>query len=112
MATFSKNILSESTDGKGIVIDTTTAGSGRPIHTAVASTADFDEVWIYACNSHTTSVTLTLEYGGTSSTERIAQPIDPSSGLYLVVCPVSLSKTERSLALTRPKPVRLPSMDL
>ena len=83
--TFSKSILSESTDGKGIVIDTITAGSGRPVHAAVSSTADFDEVWIYACNSHTSSVNLTLEFGGTSSSERISQPIDPSSGLYLVV---------------------------
>ena len=85
MATFSKKILSGSTDGKGIIVTSTSTGSGNTIHTAVASTADFDEVWIYAFNSHSSSVTLNLEFGGTDSSQRIVQPIDPSAGLFLVV---------------------------
>ena len=85
MATFSKRTLSGSTDGKGISISSTTAGSGNVIHAAVSGTTDFDEVWVYAFNSHTSSVTLNIEFGGTDSTQRISQPIDPASGLYLVV---------------------------
>ena len=85
MATFSKNTLSESVDGKGIVIASTTAQSGTDVHTATSNVGDFDEVWIYAANSHTTSVTLTLEFGGTDSSQRITQPIDPAAGLFLVV---------------------------
>ena len=85
MATFAKRILSGSVDGKGIVISSITAGSGNTIHTAVSGTTDFDEVWIYAFNSHTSSVNLNLEFGGTSSNQRISQPVDPSSGLYLLV---------------------------
>ena len=85
MATFSKRILSGSTDGKGIVISSTTSGSGDTLHTAVSGTTDFDEVWIYAFNSHTSSITLNLEFGGTDSAQRISQPVDPASGLYLVV---------------------------
>ena len=85
MATFSKRILSGSTDGKGITVSATSSGSGNTIHTAVSGTTDFDEVWVYAYNSHTSSVTLNLEFGGTSSSQRISQPVDPSSGLYLLV---------------------------
>lgn len=85
MATFTKRILSGSASGKGIVVSSVTAGSGNVIHTAVSGTADFDEVWIYAFNSHSSSVNLTLEFGGTGANEGISQPIDPSSGLYLLV---------------------------
>lgn len=85
MATFTKRTLSGSTDGKGISISSTSSGSGNTIHAAVSGTTDFDEVWIYAFNSHSSSVTLNIEFGGTDSTQRISQPIDPSSGLYLVV---------------------------
>ena len=85
MATFSKRILSGSTDGKGVVISSTSSGSGNTIHTAVSGTSDFDEVWIYAFNSHTSSVTLNIEFGGSASAQRISQPVDPASGLYLVV---------------------------
>ena len=46
MATFTKQKLSGSTDGKGIKITSNTGGSGTTVHTAVTGTTDFDEVWI------------------------------------------------------------------
>jgi hypothetical protein len=62
MATFTKLKLSGSTDGKAIkVVQTATAGT--TIHTAVSGTASFDEVWLYAHNSSSASVKLTLEWG-------------------------------------------------
>jgi hypothetical protein len=50
MATFSKELLSGSTNGKAIKV-AETATAGTTIHTAVSGTASFDEVWLYAHNS-------------------------------------------------------------
>lgn len=62
MATFSKQLLSGSTNGKAIKV-AQTATAGTTIHTAVSGTASFDEVWLYAHNSSATTVKLTLEWG-------------------------------------------------
>jgi hypothetical protein len=62
MATFTKRLLSGSTDGKAIkVVQTATAGT--TIHTAVSGTSSLDEVWLYAHNSSNAAVKLTLEWG-------------------------------------------------
>ena len=81
MATFTKQKLSGSTDGKGIKITSNTGGSGTTVHTAVTGTTDFDEVWIYAYNSSASSVNVTVEFGGTT----IQQAVPAQSGLYLLV---------------------------
>jgi hypothetical protein len=62
MATFSKQLLSGSTNGKAIKV-AATATAGTTIHTAVSGTASFDEVWLYAHNSSAGTVKLTLEWG-------------------------------------------------
>jgi hypothetical protein len=62
MATFSKQLLSGSTNGKAIKV-AATATAGTTIHTAVSGTASFDEVWLYAHNSSASAVKLTLEWG-------------------------------------------------
>ena len=62
MATFSKQLLSGSTNGKAIKV-AQTATAGTTIHTAVSGTASFDEVWLYAHNSSASTVKLTLEWG-------------------------------------------------
>ena len=62
MATFSKQLLSGSTNGKAIKV-VATATAGTTIHTAVSGTASLDEVWLYAHNSSSASVKLTLEWG-------------------------------------------------
>ena len=85
MATYSKIALSNSTAGKQILV-VATASSGTSIHTAIAGTADFDEIWLYATNNHTSSVNLTIEYGGTTSPNDLIQMVIPSkTGLYLIV---------------------------
>ena len=62
MATFSKVLLSGSTQGKAIkVVQTATAGT--TIHTAVSGTSSIDEVWLYAHNTSASGVKLTLEWG-------------------------------------------------
>ena len=62
MATFTKTLLSGSTNGKAIKV-VATATAGTTIHTAVSGTASLDEVWLYAHNSSAGVVKLTLEWG-------------------------------------------------
>lgn len=87
MATVVKRKLSGSTDGKPVKI-TTTATAGDTIHTAVAGTTagTFDEIWLFAYNGHTTSVTLTLEFGGaTVPDQNIIVTLASKSGLIPIV---------------------------
>lgn len=84
MATFSKLPLSGSTNGRLIAV-AATATAGTTIHTAVSGTSSIDEIWLYAVNSSTSAVKLTLEWGGTTAnTDHIELTIQGESGLVLV----------------------------
>lgn len=89
MATFSKEILSGSTDGRGILV-TPTATAGETIHTGSATTSTRDEIWIYAYNSHTSAVDLTLEWGGVTSPDDLIRQTIPlaGAGVYAGLIPV------------------------
>ena len=83
MATFSKQLLSESTSGKGVLV-VATATAGTTIHTAHATA--LDEVWLYAVNAHSADIKLTLEWGeATEPDGNIEFTVPFESGLYLVV---------------------------
>lgn len=87
MATITKKKLSGSTDGKGILV-TATATPGTTIHAAVSGTTvgTFDEIWLWAYNSHTAAVVLTIEYGGATAPDNTVKvTIPPGNGLELVV---------------------------
>ena len=82
MAAFTKRKLSGSTDGMPIKI-ARTATAGDTIHTAVAGTTagTYDEIWLWAYNSHTAVVELTLEVGGaTAPDQNIKVTIPPKVG--------------------------------
>lgn len=82
MATYTKLKLSGSTDGKAIKV-TQTATAGDTIHTAHA--IDLDEIWIWAVNSSTSDVKLTLEWGeATAPDGNIEVTIPAEEGLVLV----------------------------
>jgi hypothetical protein len=85
MPTYSKVLLSGSTQGKAIkVVETATAGT--TIHTAVSGTSSIDEVWLYAHNTSSDAVKLTLEWGGVASPDDLIEvniPVD-GTGLILV----------------------------
>ena len=84
MPTYSKVILSSSTNGRGIKV-VATATAGTAIHTAVAGASDIDEVYLYAVNAHTAAVTLTIEWGGTTDPDDLIEfTIPQSSGLYVI----------------------------
>lgn len=93
MATFTKVALSGSTQGKGIKV-VATASTGTTIHATGTSSTIIDEVWLYAYNSSTGPVSLTVEFGGTTAPdENIKIDIPPTSGLTLVVPGLILTGT-------------------
>lgn len=85
MATFSKSILSGSTDGKQIKV-AATATAGTLIHTASTTPATLHEVWLYAVNTSASDVKLTIEWGGVASPDdHIEYTVKAENGLYLIV---------------------------
>jgi hypothetical protein len=63
MATYSRLLLSGSTNGREVPV-AATATPGTPIHTAVSGTTSFDEVYLWASNVTGAAATLTIEWGG------------------------------------------------
>lgn len=63
MATYSRVLLSGSTNGRAIPV-AATATPGTAVHTAVEGTTAFDEVYLWATNVTAATATLTVEWGG------------------------------------------------
>jgi len=77
--------LSESTSGRQINVAATST-AGTLIHTATATAAGFDLVFLYASNTHTTAVDLTIEWGGVGDPEDLIKVETHNlEGLRLVV---------------------------
>ena len=85
MATFTKKILSGSTDGKAVKV-AATATAGTTIHTGSATATTLDEVWLYAINSSASSVKLTIEWGQADAPDgNIELTVLPEAGLVTVI---------------------------
>lgn len=70
MATYSRQLLSGSTNGKSIkVVATGTAGT--TIHTAIAGTVAFDEIYLWITNTDTVARNLTIEFGGVTDPDNL-----------------------------------------
>jgi hypothetical protein len=63
MASYSRQLLSGSTNGRNIPV-AATATPGTLLHTAIAGTTSFDEVYLWAANVTGSAATLTIEFGG------------------------------------------------
>lgn len=87
MATFTKLALQPAGttgDGLGILV-AATATAGTAIHTASSTATTIDELWLYANNTHSSAVTLTIEFGGVATKDLIRTSIAASpSGLVLI----------------------------
>ena len=87
MATFTKLALQPAGttgDGLGILV-VATATAGTAIHTASSTATTIDELWLYAYNNHSSSIILTLEFGGvTAPKDVIKSTITSQTGLTLV----------------------------
>jgi len=93
MATYSKQILSGSTQGKAIKV-VATASTGTTIHATGTSETTEDEIWLYAYNSSSASVLLTIQFGGTAAVDNdIKLSIPATSGLTLVTPGLILTGT-------------------
>ena len=103
MSTFTKRKLSASTDGLPIKIAATAIGSADTIHTAVAGTTDFDEVWIWAVNNSTSAVKLTICWGGATDVDHtIEYTVAAEEGLKMIIPGLVLqnSKIVKAFAAT------------
>ena len=87
MATFTKLALQPAGttgDGLGILV-VATATAGTAIHTASSTATTIDELWLYAYNNHSSSVLLTVEFGGvTSPKDVIKSTLATQAGLVLI----------------------------
>lgn len=84
MPTFTKEILSGSTDGRPILV-AATSSAGTVIHTGPTVTTTLDEVWLYASNPSNTQRTVTIQWGGTTSpNDHFVLFLPPQSGLVVV----------------------------
>lgn len=93
MAIFSKQLLSGSSQGRAIKV-VATASTGTTIHATGTSATIIDEVWLYAYNSNTGNILLTIQYGGTTAVDHDIKIIIPSqSGLTLIVPGLILTGT-------------------
>lgn len=98
MATYTKEILSGSTDGAPVKV-AATATAGTLIHTASATAKD--EVYLWAVNTDTVARKLTIEWGGTTAPDNLIEvTIQPEAGLVPIVpgLPLTNSKVVRAFA--------------
>jgi hypothetical protein len=84
VASISKRILSGSTAGRLIAVSATSS-PGTTIHTAVAGFTDIDEVNLFAVNTSTSDVLLSIEYGSTGTAHEVDFVIPGQVGLVDVV---------------------------
>ena len=92
-ATFSKVLLSGSTNGKAVKV-AATATAGTTIHATGTSATILDEIWIYAVNSSASSVKLTIEWGeATAPDGNIEVTVLPEAGLVTIIPGLVLSGT-------------------
>ena len=91
MATYTKEFLSGSTNGRQVKV-AATATPGTLIHTAHATAKD--EIWLWAVNSDTTPRKLTIEFGGTTAPDDLIELTIPAeAGLLMVVPGLILSNS-------------------
>lgn len=93
MATFTREKLSASSNGRAIKV-AATGSPGTTIHATGTSSTVEDEIWLYAYNSDTTARILTIQWGGTTSPDDDIKITIPSQvGLTLVVPGLCLTGT-------------------
>ena len=92
MATYTKVLLSGSSQGQPVLI-AATASPGTNVHTTGISATTIDNMTLYAHNTDTTARKLTVEFGGTAANNTIEVTVPAESGLMLVVPQLPLTGT-------------------
>lgn len=94
--TFTRRAFTGSTNGKAIDISTEVASPGVTIHTvgsATGSITSFDEIWLYCSNQGISNHILSIEFGGTATTDIIVQTVPTKDGAHLIIPGISLTAT-------------------
>lgn len=86
MATLTKLPLGGSAGGRAVAV-AATASPGTTIHTGSTNTAVTDEVWLYAVNSGTTDVKLTVEWGGSGGAADLIEVTIPAESGLVPIAP-------------------------
>lgn len=82
--TYSRQLLSGSTNGRPIEV-ATIATPGTTIHTVQATGTDArEEVHLFAANRSTATMPLTIEHGGTATTDQIMVHIKSQAGYFRI----------------------------
>ncbi len=93
MAVFTKQILSGSSNGRPIEI-VATSSPGTTIHTVAATaTNDREMAYLYAMNAAATDMLLSLELGGTATTDLLEITITARDGPILVSPGIAFTAT-------------------
>jgi hypothetical protein len=100
MATFTKEKLSASTDGRGVLV-AATSSTGTTIHTGPTNTSHLHEIWLYAVNSETTDRKLTIEWGGTTSPNDLLESTVTAEGGLILIAPGLLLKGNATALIVR-----------
>lgn len=96
MATFSKELLSESTNGEAFDISATSS-PGTAIHTAVSGAGFLDEIWLWFSNRTDNTIVITVEFGGSNEENRIIETLDPrKSALVIPGIPLTSGATVKA----------------
>ena len=88
MATYSKIFFTgcaadEGGTGIALAVD---SGAFTTIHTTTTTAATLDEIWLYAVNSHSADLKVTLQFGGDQEPEDfIEYTVAAEAGLVLLV---------------------------
>lgn len=90
MATLTKLPLSTSDFGRQILVTGTGLNQTVTLHSGVSGaganvTGEIDEVYLYAYNSHSGDIELTIQWGGTGVEDEMKTTIPYKAGRYLVV---------------------------
>lgn len=89
MSIFSKELLSASADGRGIKV-AASATPGTLVHTVDDDATD--EVWLFASNTDSSPIKVTIEFGGVSIPDDLIEVTVPSeAGLYTLVAGLPLT---------------------
>ena len=86
MATYSKQYLSGgAANGTGIEL-AVDSGTYTTVHTSSGTAGDIDEIWLYASNTDTSDIKVTLKFGGTDDPDDIIEvTVGAEAGLVLLV---------------------------
>lgn len=100
MATYSKELLSESSNGKSITV-AASGSSTTALHTTASAATSIDEVWLYATNHTDSDVILNVLYGGTNfTTDVLFKGVIEAYAGSVLICPGLIAKGDGTTGLS------------